>query len=121
MVLHGVFDGDDLLGAALPQGEGRVECGGLAAPGGPGGEQNPMRLLCEAAERVERRGRHAQLVEPDGPPAAIQQSQHDRLTVERGHRRDPQVQLALLQAHPDAPVLRRAPLGDVQLGQELDA
>ena len=120
MVFDRVFDGDDFLRGTMAQRERSIERSRLAAAGGAGREQDPVRLLSKAPERVKRLRRHAQLVESHRSPAAVEQPQHHRLAVERRHRRHAQVQLALLEPHPDAPILRRPPLGDVQLCEQLD-
>ena len=51
----------------------------------------------------------------------VEQTQHDALAAQRRHRRHAHVHLAVLQPQPDAPVLRNAPLGDVELGHDLEA
>ena len=78
-----------------------------------------MGPLGQAAERLERLRGHAQLVEGHRPAAAVQQPQHDRLPVQRRHGRHPEIELTLFQPHADPPVLRRPPLRDVQLGEQL--
>ena len=56
----------------------------------------------------------------DRPAAAVEEPEHHRFPVQRRHGGDPEIELARLEPHPDPPVLRLAPLRDVQLGQQLD-
>ena len=51
----------------------------------------------------------------------VEQTQHDALAVHRRHGRHAQVELARLEPHANASVLRPPPLGDVELREQLDA
>ena len=50
LVLHRVFDGDDLVFVVLDLAERGVERGGLAGAGGPGDQHHAVRLRDVAAE-----------------------------------------------------------------------
>ena len=51
----------------------------------------------------------------------VQNADNRVFAIHAGHDGDPKVNVALADAHPKAPVLRRAPLGNVKLGHHLDA
>ena len=121
LILDGILDRHQDATGFVEQIERRVEGRGLAAPGRSCREQNAVRLLGELAERVERFRRHPQLVESDRSSAPIEQAEDDRLPVEGRDGRDPEVELALFEAHADPPILGRPALGDVQLREQLDA
>ena len=82
-------------------------------------------MPCGRAEscghRVEDTRRHSELVERDGASAVIEQAEHDALAVHRRHGRHAQIELARLESHANAPVLRAATLRDVELREQLDA
>src|SRR3989442_1286436 len=61
--------------------------------------------------------------ENKGPPSAarVEDAEHDRLAVDHRDHRYAQVDLAPANLEPDAPVLREALLGDVEVAEDLDA
>ena len=63
----------------------------------------------------------AELVEVERDAALVEDAHHDRFAVHRRHGGHAQVDLLALHAQPDAAVLRQAPLGDVEVGHDLDA
>jgi hypothetical protein len=68
---------------------------------------------------LHRVGRHPELSEPDAAALLVEEAQHDAFTAERRERRDADVDLAVLEAQPDATVLRQPTLGDVELRHDL--
>ena len=60
-------------------------------------------------------------VELDDPALLVEDAQHGRLAADERQRRHADVDLAAVDGQGHAPVLRRAALGDVQLGHDLDA
>jgi hypothetical protein len=102
--------------------ERRVERGGLARAGGAGDEQDAVRPADEALEGLRGGRREAQPVEGQEDRGAIQEPHDDGLAVHRRHGGHADVHApAARGGDPDAPVLGQAPLGDVQLGHDLDA
>ena len=80
-----------------------------------------MRLAEQGAEALLVGLGHADARQFQQPAVLQQDAQHRRLAVQR--RRDGDAQVGLLGADADvgATVLRQAPLGDVEAGQDLDA
>ncbi len=64
---------------------------------------------------------HSQSVERHALLVLIQQPQHDTFAVEHGDRGHADVHGTILQAQPDASVLRHAPLRDVEVGHDFQA
>jgi hypothetical protein len=62
----------------------------------------------------------AQRVEIEDDALAVEDSHHHTFAVRSGHRGNAQVQLLAPHAVHDAAVLRQPPLGDVELGHDLD-
>src|SRR5205085_5998879 len=93
----------------------------LAAARWTGDEQDAVLSFHEATKRLERSRRHAKLLESDTPATMIEQPEHDTLSVHGGNGGHAQVQLALLQPHANASILRPTPLRDVELREELDS
>ncbi len=63
----------------------------------------------------------AEAVEVEGDGGAVQHAHHDAFAAHGGQDRDAQVDLAAADGELDAAVLREAPLGDVEVGHDLDA
>ena len=101
--------------------QGGVQRRGLAAAGRAGDEHHPVRARDEALDAPSIAGAMPSSVEGHGAAAAIEQPQHDdsrRTSSAPSRRGDP------ARAPRDAPGCARpaaAALGDVQLGEQLDA
>jgi len=126
LVFDRVLDGDQLVLAAVDLAERGIQRGRLAAAGGAGDEQHAVGHGGEPAQRFEGDGLEAEAVERErgqfvGERAAVEDAQHRVLAVDAWHDRDAQVDFAPLVADAEAPVLRHAPLGDVEFGHDLDA
>src|SRR5690606_23690684 len=66
-------------------------------------------------------GRHAQLFERDLDGAVVEDAQHGLFTVRGGQRAHAQVELASVDHGADAAVLGQAPLGNIEVGHDLEA
>ena len=93
----------------------------MPLPVGPVDEHDAVRARDHLAEQLERVAGHAEFGERDAAVLLVEQAEHDALAAQRRHGRDAHVDLAILQPQPDAAVLRQPPLGDVQLGHDLEA
>src|SRR5581483_9424837 len=78
----------------------------------------PLDHVVDVFEDVFREAQALQL-QIDG--RAVQHAQHDRLPELRGQRGHAEVDQLVPEVDRDAAVLREAPLGDVQVGHDLDA
>ena len=122
LVLHRIFDGDDLLVGKVDAFERRIERGGFAAAGGPGDQKHAVRQAGEMLHALQHavvEAQAAQVVEIAG--GAVQQAHDDALAVQRGQGGDAQIHFAAHHLDLDTPVLRQAALGDVELGHQLEA
>ena len=121
MVFHGVLDGEHLDGGADNRVERGVERGGLAGTGRAGDEEDAVRPVDQALEHGVRRVVHTQLLEREEHVRLVQETHDDALAEE--HRDDAHAHVHLTAAHLelDAAVLRDAALGDVEVGEDLDA
>jgi hypothetical protein len=102
-------------------GERRVERGGLARAGGAGDEHHAVRV----ADRLEQLALgprlDAERLEVEREVALVEDAEHHLLAEQRGERRHAEVDDLLPHLELDAPVLRHAPLGDVEGGEDLEA
>ncbi len=123
--LHRVLGRHDvgLRGVELP--DGGVQRVGLAAAGGARDEDHPPRLEDGLLELLDGLLLEPQFGEVEHEVVLVEEPHDDLLAEEGGEDRDAEVDLlgALLQFHLqfDAAVLREALLGDVELGEDLDA
>ncbi|MCY1410799.1 hypothetical protein D9M71_261750 [compost metagenome] len=125
LVLHRVFDGDDLVHAVVDLGDHGVEGGGLAAAGGAGHQDHPVGFGRQAPQLhqggvFEAQGLQAHAVGAVGQVLLVQHPQHRVFTEDAGHDRHPEVDLAAADADLEAPVLGHALFADVQFGHDLD-
>ena len=121
LILHRFLDGDDSLGDRVDGREKGVKGRRFARSGGPGHQDDAVRLDDELADqRVFLRGK-PQLLEAEEDLAAQQQTQGNRFAPHRRHRGHADVDFLALDADIDAAVLRQALLGDVHPGHHLDA
>jgi len=116
-----VFDGEDLAGGFVEDGQHGRERRGLAAAGRPGhhdhavGEREQLAQLCFVVRQ------EAELF--DGEQAAVlgQEAYYCRLAVLRRHDGDADVEVGARHVQPRCAVLRQAALRDVEAGENLDA
>ena len=121
LVLDRVLDRDDVLLDRVELVERAVERGRLARAGRAGDEHGAVRLAEGLGEPLERLREHAQLLELDHHLALVQDAHDDLLAVGGGKRGDAQVDRLGLDLERDAAVLRDPALGDVEVGEDLDA
>src|SRR2546427_8758599 len=121
LVLDRILDGDELLVGRVDLVERPVERGRLAAAGGAGHQDHAVGLRDQPVELRERVLRETERPEGHDDRRAVEDAEHDTLAVERGEGRDAEIDLAPHEPQLDAPVLRQAPLGDVELRHDLDA
>src|SRR5262249_53123577 len=94
--------------------------GGNAGRGRPGDEEDPVRPIDQLAEGAVGVLQHADVGEVEDHAALVEQTHDDAFAVDHGDDRDANIDLALVDAHLDAAVLRQALLGDVQVRHDLD-
>ena len=93
----------------------------LPLPVGPGAQHHAERRPDEPGEHLVGVGGHAEVAHPEQRPALVEHPQHAALAPDRGHRRDPDVDLAAVDGHRDLAVLGAAALDDVHVGHDLEA
>jgi hypothetical protein len=96
LVLHRVFDGDDLVLAGVGLGQQRVQAGGLARAGGAGDQQHAVGLGGHVPEAgagggVEAQGVEGQAGQLAGQVFLVEDAQHRVLAVDAGHDGHPEV------------------------------
>ena len=87
-------------------------------PSGPSTSDEAPRRVHRSAVALQHVGGHPQRREVRRRGVAVEQANDDLLAVDRRHRRDARVDLALLERDPAAPVLRLAAIGDVHPRQQ---
>ena len=80
-----------------------------------------MRCVDRLFELRDGVGIHAHLIDGAGKRRFIENTNNNFFAVRGGQDRDTQVDLFSQNANPEPAVLREAPLGNVQSGQNLDA
>ncbi len=126
LIFDRIFDGDDLVFVVLDLAQRRVEGGGFAGTGRARDEHHPVGLGDVAAEFHEIALAEADHVERElGELLAhrlfIEHAQHGVFAVDGGHDRDAEIDEPRFVADAETPVLRDAPLGDIELAHDLDA
>jgi hypothetical protein len=122
LVLHRIFNRDDVRILRLQRGERRTERGGLAAARRTDDENHAVLVAQEMAQLFERHGRKAKLFERRHALAVVEDAKHDLLAVQRAQRRHAEVHFSIVfGGYADAPVLRQPLLGDVHAGHDLQA
>ena len=90
-------------------------------PVGPVTSTMPKGLWIAFMKCSRARGLEPQLGQVEGQVRLVQDAEHDLLAEDGGKGADAQVDGPLHDADLDAPVLRHAPLGDVEIGHDLQA
>src|SRR5262249_54030328 len=126
LIFNRVFNRDDLVFFVANLVEGRVERGRLTGTGRPRDEHHAVRLRDVATKLPDifvGESDHIQIqvakLFVDLLP--VENTNNSILAMYRRHNRDAKVNVASLVAHAEAPVLRDAPLGDVEFRHDLDA
>ena len=122
LIFDRVLDGDDLLVGLVDALQRRVERGALAAAGGAGDQKDTVRHGREMLHPPEHERIEAQVVQVvEVAGRAVEQAHDHAFAIQRGQRRDAQIDLAPQRLDLDAAVLRQPALGDVQAGHQLHA
>ena len=120
-VLHRVFDRDHLVSGLIQLGEGSVQGGGLAAPGGTGDHYHAVRAPQLTTETLQQQLRHPGVVQRQQARRLIQQTHDHGFAVLHRHGRHPHVDLMTPDPHVEPAILRQPLLGDVETRQQLQA
>ena len=120
-VFDRVFDGDDVQRAVLQQAlNGGIECGGLAAAGRAGEQQQTVRLIEDVFHTAQMAVEHAQVFERKRPGLQSEQTQRHAFAELRRQRRGADIDAARVFERAafvrEAAVLRRAFFGDIHPG-----
>ena len=121
LVLDRVLDGDDVLVGRVDLLERGVQRGGLARARRAGDQHGAVGLGEARPRSAPPRPRACRAFQLHHHGLLVEDAQHDRLAVDARQRDDADVDLATLDGQPDAAVLGQAPLGDVEVGHDLDA
>ncbi|KAG0752040.1 hypothetical protein G6F24_013842 [Rhizopus arrhizus] len=121
VVLHRVFHGQDVAGAAVELAQRRIQRGGLATAGRAGHQHDAVRLPAQPGEGRQGVVGHAEPLQLQAAGILFQQAQHRALAMSGRHRGHADVQRPAADTDRDAAVLRQALCGDVQMRHELDA
>ena len=123
LVFDRVFDGDDLdASSSLISLRARVERGRLAGAGRAGDQHDAVRQVDQlAGTSCTCRGSMPTLARLNTMRRLVEETHDDAFAVDHRDDRDADVDLAAVDAHLDAAVLRQALLGDVEPGHDLEA
>ncbi len=121
VVLHRVLRRHDvhLLGVDLRQ--RAVQRGRLTGARGPRDQDHPVRVHDGPHEVLLGLGLEPELLQVERQVALVQDPEHDLLAEDHRQRGDAEVDDLVAQLQLDPPVLGDAPLGDVEVRQDLDA
>src|SRR5262249_52400206 len=121
LVLDRILDGEDVHVAGVDPRQRAVKRGGLAAAGGAGDQNNPVRAANDRVDVLEDVLAHPNLRQVQQGGGLVQQAHHDPLAVRGGNGGKADVDVAAGELDSDSPILGQALLGDVQLAHHLDA
>ena len=126
LVFHRIFNRNDLVFVGLDLVHGCVQRCGFAAARRAGDQHHAVRLFDVAPELAQVLRIETHNVQREGSKLLahrlfIEYAEHGIFAVNRRHDRDAEVDGAPVIAHSEAPVLRHAPLGNIQLAHHLDA
>ena len=120
-VFDWILDGEDLEVFALQLLHGRIQRGGFARTGGARDQKNAVRHAQQLAHGLQRWGREVQAFEREQIKVLFQQTHDHGLTEHGGNGGHARVHFLAVHPQFGPPVLGHAALGDVELGQNLDA
>ena len=121
VILDRIFGGDDLGVGAVELVERGVERGRLARTRGTGDEDDAVGAANQVFELPEIVFGEPQLPDADLDVVFVEDPHHDRLAVVGGQDADAEIVVFAVGGELDPAVLRAAALGDVELGENLDA
>jgi hypothetical protein len=119
LVLDRVLDRHDRAVRRVQLGQARVERRRLARPGRTGHENRAVRARDRGLEAALVGLVHPEPVQVHQDLARVEDAHDDRLAAHSGKRRHAQIDVVPVHREADAPVLRHALLGDVELGHDL--
>ena len=120
-VLDRIFDRHDVQPERIDARQRGVQRGGLARAGRTGDQYNAMGLVDQVVDPRQRPIIHAKGRQLELAAFLVEQTQHGTLAETGGQSGDTHVDLAARQAQRNAPVLRQALLGNVEIRHDLDA
>src|SRR5207244_2059434 len=116
-----VFGGDQLVADKIELVERGIKRRRLAGSGRSGAKNDAIGFVDQLAERVEDGRVHAQAIEIEIDHRAVEHADDDALAEHGGQNADAEVHLVAADVQFNAAVLRQAPLGNVEVGHDLDA
>ncbi len=119
-VLDRVLDGDGVNADGGDDVQRCVQGGGLARAGRTRGQDHAVGLDVGRAIALEVLGGEAEVVQRQLGGGVVQDAHHDLLAPHGGQRRHPQIDLLPVVADRHPAVLGDPPLGDVDLGHDLE-
>ena len=121
LVFDGLFDGDDLVRVGIDFGQGRIQRGGFTRTGGAGDQHNAVGTCEQLVKALQGICLKAHGLEAVAHAVAVEYPHDHTLAMHGGDGGNAQIQLAAFDTGFDAPVLRQAALGNVQVRHEFDA
>src|SRR5579859_1416350 len=125
LVFDRVFDRNDLVFVSLDLVQRGVERGGFAAARGPGDQHHSIGLQNVAPELaqvffIEADDVQHQVAELFAHRFLVQHAEHGIFAVNGRHNGNAEVDQTSAVFHAETPVLRHAPLGNIELAHDLD-
>ena len=126
LILHRIFDGDDLVAPGIRFRYRGIERGGLAAAGGAGHQQHAVRQRRQPTHRRARWPIKSERLQGERALGLVdlrpvQHPDHRILAKHARHDGQTKVDVAALHPQLEATILRQSPLTDIQLGHHLQA
>ena len=121
LVFHRVLGRHDVDVALVQVLQARVERRRLARAGRAGDEDDAVRLVDRELHRLVGVFVQSERGQPRGQVRLVEDAHHHLLAVHRRQDRHADVDLLLQRLDLEAPVLGTPPLGDVEVGHDLDA
>ena len=125
LILDRILDGQDLVFRRLDLGQTGIERRRLARSRWTGHQHHPVGLADELVQLadgllVEAQNVESEILELLTQRLLVENADHTVLAMDRRHHRDAEVDRATLKPQLEAPILRYALFGDVELGHDLD-
>ncbi len=120
VVLHGVLGGKNLHVRLVELRESGIKGRGFAAAGWTRVDDDSIGFTHELAEGRQLVVAHSDLLQAELHVGAVEHAEHNALPEHRRQHADAQVDGHPPQGQLDAPILGESPLGDVEVGHDLD-
>ena len=121
LILHRIFNGDDLADLVVDLVQRGVQRGSLAAACRSRDQHNAVGQIENPSKALQLPRSQADLGQAPQGRVLSQETHDDRFTVEHGNHRDSDIHLVVFDADLDAAVLRQTLLRNVQMTEDLDA